>query len=54
MRSKAAAKGKRFEDAKGVIRSLTSKDRQNNHHKKKTNTQTVIYKTIHRKLKIKI
>ena len=54
MRSKAAAKGKRFEDGKGVIRSLTSKDRQNNHHKKKSNTQTTIYKTLHRKLKIKI
>jgi hypothetical protein len=39
----------RFEDTKGVIRSRKSKDRQHNGQKKKN---SMIYKTLHRKLKI--
>jgi hypothetical protein len=42
-----------FEDVKGVIGSRKSKkDRQHNAQKKKDKTQTSIYKTLHRKLKI--
>jgi hypothetical protein len=40
----------KFEDTKEVIRSCKSKDRQYSDQKKKG--QTMIYKTLHRKLKI--
>ena len=40
----------KFEDVKGAIRSRKSKERQYN--AKKTKGQTMIYKTLHRKLKI--
>jgi len=42
-----------FEDTKGVIRIFKSKmERQYNDQRKRTNEQTTIYKTLHRKLKI--
>ena len=40
----------KIKDTKGVIRSYKSKDRQYNGQKKKE--QTMIYKTLHRKLKM--
>jgi len=41
------------EDTKGVIRIFKSKmERQYNDQRKRTNEQTTIYKTLHRKLKI--
>jgi hypothetical protein len=44
-----------FEDTKGVIRSRNRKGTDNTMAKgKRTNGQTTIYKTLHRKLKIKI
>ena len=43
-----------FVDTKGVIKSRESrKDRQHNGQKKSMKGQTMIYKTLHRKLKIK-
>jgi vacuolar-type H+-ATPase subunit C/Vma6 len=43
----------KFEDTKGVIRSRRSnKDRQHNDQRKRRKGQTMIYKTLHRKLKI--
>jgi hypothetical protein len=42
-----------FEDTKGVIRILKSKDRQHMVKRKRTKGQTTIYKTSHIKLKIK-
>ena len=44
--------GQKFEDTKGVIRSRKSKNKQYNGQKKRTKGQTMIYKTLHRKLKI--
>jgi hypothetical protein len=45
---------KRFEDTKVVIsRRKSKKDRQHNGQKNKTKGQTTIYKSLHRKLKIK-
>ena len=41
-----------FEDTKGVIKSRKYKDRHYNGQKKRTTGQTMIYKTLHRKLKI--
>ena len=41
-----------FEDTKGIFRTPDSKDRQYNDQRKKTKGQTMIYKAIHRKLKI--
>ena len=41
-----------FEDIKGLIRIRKSKDRQHNSLKKMTKGQTMIYKTLHIKLKI--
>jgi hypothetical protein len=42
-----------FEDTKGVIRILKSKDRQHMVKRKRTKGQTTIYKTSHITLKIK-
>jgi len=43
----------KFQDSKGVIRSRqTKKYIQYNGQKKRTKWQTMIYKTLHRKLKI--
>ena len=42
-----------FEDIKEIIRrSKSKKDRQHNGQKKRKNGQKMIYKTLHRKLKI--
>jgi transglutaminase/protease-like cytokinesis protein 3 len=41
-----------FEDTKGVIRIRKSKDRQHSDQIKRTNEQTKIYKTWHRKLNV--
>ena len=42
-----------FEDIKEIIRrSKSKKDRQHNSQKKRKNGQKMIYKTLHRKLKI--
>ena len=38
---------------KGVIRSRKSKERQNNGQEKSTKGKTMIYRTLHRQLKIK-
>ena len=40
-----------FEDTKGVIKSLKYKDSHYNDQKKTTTGQTMVYKTLHRKLK---
>jgi hypothetical protein len=40
---------KKFEETKGVIRIRKSKDRQHNGQTKRSNVQTTIYKTLHRK-----
>jgi hypothetical protein len=42
-----------FEDTKGVIRSRKLEERQYNGQKKRTKRQTMVYKALHRKLKIK-
>jgi len=43
----------KFEDTNGVIRSCKMKDRQHNDQKKtKIKGQTMIYKILHRKIKI--
>jgi hypothetical protein len=45
---------RRFEDIKGVVRSHElKKDRQYHGQKNRTKRQTMIYKILHRKLKIK-
>jgi len=41
-----------FEDIKGVIRIRISKDRQHNGRKKRSKSQTTIYKTLYIKLMI--
>ena len=42
-----------FEDSKGVIRSRHSKkNRQSNDHKKEDKKTTMVYKTLHRTLKM--
>jgi len=43
----------KFENTKAVIRSHNSKDRQTLVERKRTQGQTTIYKTLHRKLNIK-
>jgi hypothetical protein len=44
---------RRFEDTKGVVRSHElKKDRQYHGQKKRTKRQTMIYKILHKKLKI--
>ena len=50
---KKKAKRKEKEDTKWVIRICKQKkERQHNDQKKKNKGQTIIYKTLHRKLKI--
>jgi hypothetical protein len=43
---------KEFEDIKGVTGSRKWEDRKYNDQRKRTKGQTMIYKTLHRKLKI--
>jgi hypothetical protein len=42
----------KFDDTKGIIRSHSSKDRQYNGQRKRTKWETMVYKTLNRKLKI--